>query len=186
MSEVLVLDSTGQPIYTTGMEDAVRLWTKDKAVVLAEDLEGKLLHSDSFEMGMPRVVQLRNWVAWKLNLQVPFSRRNLVLRDSVVRGSRTTLICQYCADALTTESYSLDHVIPRSQGGLSTWENLVACCKYCNSEKANRTPEQAGMRLLKKPVAPSIHDSKFTFRLQIKNPRPEWESYLYWNVELEK
>jgi 5-methylcytosine-specific restriction endonuclease McrA len=62
----------------------------------------------------------------------------------------------------------------------------VACCKDCNSEKANRTPEQAGMRLLKKPVAPSIHDPKFTFRLQIKNPRPEWGSYLYWNVELEK
>lgn len=186
MSDVLVLDSTGQPIYTTGVQDAIRLWTKDKAVVLAEDFEGKLLHSDSFEMGMPRVVQLRNWVARKLNLKVPFSRRNLVIRDSVVRQGKPTLVCQYCVDALTTETYSLDHVIPRSHGGESTWENLVACCKECNSFKANRTPEQAGMKLIKKPVAPSVHDEKFTFRLQIKNPRPEWENYLYWNVELDK
>jgi 5-methylcytosine-specific restriction endonuclease McrA len=186
MSDTLVLDSTGCPIYTAPWEDAVRLYFLDRADILEEDCDGKQLRSSTFEMGMPRVVQLKNWVARKLNLQVPFSRRNLVIRDSVMRAGRATLICQYCADALTTESYSLDHVIPRSQGGLSTWENLVACCKDCNSEKANRTPEQAGMRLLKKPVAPSIHDPKFTFRLQIKNPRPEWGSYLYWNVELEK
>src|ERR1035441_501846 len=121
------------------MRDAVRLWNKDKAWVLEEDFEGKLLHSDSFKMGMPRVVQLRNWCARKLNLKVPFSRRNLVIRDSVMRNGKPTLVCQYCADALTTETYSLDHIVPRSHGGLSTWENLVACCKDCNSQKDRKS-----------------------------------------------
>lgn len=185
MSDVLVLDAAGEPYYTTNVQDAIRLWTKDKAVVLEEDFEGRLLHSDSFEMGMPRVIQLRNWVARKLALQVPFSRRNLIIRDSVVRGGKTVLVCQYCADALTTETYSLDHIVPRSRGGRSTWENLVACCKDCNSRKANRTPQEAHMRLMKKPVVPSSNDPKFKFRLHIRNPRPEWSSYLYWNVELE-
>jgi 5-methylcytosine-specific restriction endonuclease McrA len=186
MSDVLVLDATGQPIYTTTVRDALRLWNNDKAVVLEEDYEGKLLHSDSFEMGMPRVVQLRNWVARKLNLRVPFNRRNLVIRDSILRDGIPTLVCQYCAVALTTKTYSLDHIQPRSRGGLSTWENLVACCKDCNFAKANRTPAEAKMTLLKKPVEPYAHDSRFQFRLQITNPRPEWASWLYWNLELDK
>ena len=186
MSDVLVLDSTGLPIYIAPMRDAVRLWNKDKAWVLEEDFEGKLLHSDSFKMGMPRVVQLRNWCARKLNLKVPFSRRNLIIRDSIMRNGKPTLVCQYCADSLSLSTYSLDHIVPRSHGGLSTWENLVACCKDCNSRKSNLTLQQSGMRLMKAPIEPSIHDPRFTFRLQIKNPRPEWETYLYWNVELEK
>jgi 5-methylcytosine-specific restriction endonuclease McrA len=186
MSDVLVLDATGMPIYTTGVRDALRLWNKDKAVVLEEDREGKLLHSGSFEMGMPRVVQLRNWVARKLNVRVPLNRRNVIVRDSVMRGRSFTLICQYCADPLTTETYSLDHILPRSRGGLTEWTNIVACCKDCNFRKADRTPEEAGMKLLKRPVEPYTHDPKFTFRLHIRNPRPEWESYLYWNVELDK
>lgn len=186
MSDVLVLDSTGQPIYTTGVRNAIRLWNNDKAVVLEEDRAGKLLHSDSFEMGMPRVVQLRNWVARKLNLKVPRSRRNIILRDSVIRNGMLVLICQYCATALTTETYSLDHVLPRSRGGTSEWDNIVACCKDCNSEKADKTPEEARMRLIKKPVEPYANDPRFTFKLQINNPRPEWESYLYWNLVLDK
>jgi 5-methylcytosine-specific restriction endonuclease McrA len=186
MSDVLILDSTGQPIYTTDVQDALRLWVKDKAVVLAEDEAGKLLHSDSFEMGMPRVMQLRNWIARKLTLRVPRSRRNIILRDSVMRHGKLTLVCQYCAEALTTETYSLDHVIPRSRGGTSDWDNIVSACKDCNFEKANRTPEEAGMRLLQKPVEPSCHDPRFTFRLLFNNPREEWLPFLYWNVELDK
>lgn len=186
MSDVLVLDSAGEPSYTTTWDDAVRLYFLDKAEVLEEDFEGRILHSDSFEMNMPRVVQLKNWVMRKLNVRVPLSRRNLVVRDSILVHGVPTLVCQYCSIPLTTETYSVDHIVPRCKGGITEWTNVVACCKDCNSLKANKSLEEAHMQPIKTPIEPSSHDVKFRFRLNIRNPRPEWVTYLYWNVELEK
>jgi len=185
MSDVLVLDSAGEPSYTTTWADAVGLYFSDRAQILEEDHEGQLLHSTSFEMGVPRVIQLTNFVARKFTLRVPLCRRNMVIRDSEMRGGVPTLVCQYCGDELSTETFTLDHVLPRSRGGLSTWENLVACCQKCNFTKAARTPEEVGYRLRKTPTVPNSHDPRFRFRLQIKNPRVEWESYLYWSTTLE-
>ncbi len=186
MSDVLVLDKMGSPVYTTALRDAIRLYVNDKAVVVEQDWEGRILHSERFAMGMPRVVQLRNWVAFRFNARVSLCRRNLIIRDSALVNGKPTLVCQYCGTPLTTETYSVDHIVPRSRGGVSEWENMVACCKDCNSKKGNRTPREAGMRLIKAPDEPSAHDVRFRFRLHIRNPRPEWESYLYWNVALER
>jgi 5-methylcytosine-specific restriction endonuclease McrA len=186
MSDTLVLDATGQPIYTDSWQKAVRLYFLDRASIVAED-EIKILHSSGFEMNMPRVIQLKNWVARKFKKSVPLCRRNLIVRDSVVIDGKPVLVCQYCGRPLTTETYSVDHVWPRSKGGLSVWTNLVACCQDCNSRKANKTlDELPDMQLLKKPVEPDPMDPKFNFKLHIRNPHPSWEPWLYWNVELEK
>lgn len=112
--------------------------------------------------------------------KVRFSRHNIYLRDSNT--------CQYCGRALPRTDLNLDHVVPRAQGGRTTWENVVCCCIDCNLSKGARTPEQAGLKLLKVPVRPRWTP---TFRTQAGKVRyREWLPFLgiadasYWNVEL--
>ena len=179
--DTLVLDMNWQPVSFCSWQDAVRMIWKGSAGVVKEDESGKVLHSPSFEIGMPRVIRVRNaWVKRKRE-KVPFSRRNVLIRDE--------RICQYCGREVSLSEFQLDHVIPRSRGGLSTWENLVTSCMRCNRRKANRLPSEAGMSLLNTPVEPSVNDVKFTFKLHIEKIRKEWKewsSWLYWNIELDK
>ena len=112
--------------------------------------------------------------------KVRFSRHNIYLRDGNT--------CQYCGRELPRTDLNLDHVVPRAQGGRTTWENVVCCCIDCNLSKGARTPEQAALRLLKTPVRPRWTP---TFRTQAGKVRyREWLPFLgvadasYWNVEL--
>ena len=112
--------------------------------------------------------------------KVRFSRHNIYMRDGNT--------CQYCAQELPRSELNLDHVVPRAQGGRTTWENVVCCCIDCNLTKAARTPEQAKMKLLKGPVRPRWTP---TFRTNGGKVRyREWLPFLglpdasYWNVEL--
>lgn len=186
-NETLVLDKKGDPYYVEDWQEVVRLHCLGSIDIIAED-DTKILHSDGFEMGMPRVVKLKRWAMsnMKEKERVTLSRRNLLIRDSVVIDGKPTVICQYCGTPLTTETYTADHVIPRSKGGLSTWTNLVASCKDCNFAKSNKTLEESRLRLLKKPVEPNPNDPRYQFKLHISNPHSSWKPWLYWNVELEK
>jgi len=95
----------------------------------------------------PSILILKNYV--KRNyFNANFSRKALIKRDK----SR----CQYCNEKLTASQITIDHVLPKAQGGITSFTNCVVCCKQCNNKKANRTPEQAGMVLLKKPTHPSF------------------------------
>ena len=103
------------------------------------------IHTVRFQMAVPRIIRLLGYD--KLPRQdVKFNRRNIFARDC----NR----CQYCGKKFPTTELSLDHVIPKSQGGKSTWENIVCCCIKCNVKKGGRTPEQASMHLITKPVKP--------------------------------
>lgn len=183
-SDTLVVDITGTPLGFVSWKDAVRLYHKDKASILHEDMN-RVLHSDSFEMGMPTVVQVRNRVARAAKMSVPFTRRNLAIRDDST--------CQYCGKVLATHQYTMDHVLPRSQGGISSWTNLCICCQKCNRYKGGKTPEQAGMKLLKPLIEPSRFDNRYHFRIHLRKIRPEWmawlaaetKSYEYWNTLLD-
>jgi 5-methylcytosine-specific restriction endonuclease McrA len=180
MSDTLILDTQGFPVAFVSWQRAVNLQWQDRAVVVAEDPE-RILRSPSFEMGMPRVIKLRNHVSRKLRLKVPITRRNIAIRDNSS--------CQYCGTTLETADYTMDHVVPRARGGKSVWANLVLACIHCNKRKSDRTPQEAGLTLKHKPVEPNQFDPRFNFRLHIKVLRPEWsdyKAYLYWNVELEK
>jgi 5-methylcytosine-specific restriction endonuclease McrA len=113
--------------------------------------------------------------------KVRFSRHNIYLRDANT--------CQYCGRELPRTDLNLDHVTPRAQGGRTTWENVVCCCIDCNLSKGARTPEQAGLKLLKVPLRPRWTP---TFRTQAGKVRyREWLPFLgvadasYWNVELQ-
>jgi 5-methylcytosine-specific restriction endonuclease McrA len=108
---------------------------------------------------------------------VPFSRRNLYRRD----GSR----CQYCGKKRSTADLSIDHVIPRSRGGRTTWENCVLSCIPCNVRKGNRPPEEAKMALIKHPVRPTWTPY---LTVAMSHRRASWAQFVsdqYWNVELD-
>jgi 5-methylcytosine-specific restriction endonuclease McrA len=169
------------PVGFMGWQNAVKLWFEDRAKIVKEDEGGKVLHSPSFEMGMPRVIVVRN--AWhrRKKQSVPCTRRNLLVRDNAT--------CQYCGKVVHTSEYTIDHVIPLCQKGKSDWDNLAIACMPCNKEKAGRTPAQAGMTLLSKPYTPKPTDPRFNFKLHISKIRNEWKDYapyLYWNVVLDK
>ena len=102
----------------------------------------------NFELRVPRIVRLTRFD--KMPIQtVRFNRKNLFARDEHT--------CQYCGREEPSHKLSLDHVVPRSHGGPTTWENIVCCCLRCNSRKGGRTPKQARMKLLKHPTKPRIN-----------------------------
>jgi 5-methylcytosine-specific restriction endonuclease McrA len=99
----------------------------------------------NFQIQVPRVIRLHHYDRLPRNT-VKFNRRNIFLRD----GHR----CQYCGKRFSTPRLSLDHVMPKSRGGSDSWENIVCACLKCNVDKGGRTPAEAGMKLLQKPVKP--------------------------------
>lgn len=99
----------------------------------------------NFDIQVPRVIRLLSYERLPKNT-VKFNRRNVFLRD----GHR----CQYCGKRYSSPRLSLDHVLPKSRGGGETWENIVCACLKCNVDKGGRTPAEAGMKLLQKPVKP--------------------------------
>ncbi|MFQ5489319.1 MAG: HNH endonuclease, partial [Phycisphaerae bacterium] len=108
---------------------------------------------------------------------VKLNRRNIYARDA----SR----CQYCGKRFSTSELSLDHVVPRSRGGINSWDNIVCCCVKCNVKKGGRTPEQARMHLIKVPAKPR-RSPVATLSLS-KTKYRSWQQFLdhaYWNVEL--
>ncbi len=129
-----------------------------------------------FEIAVPRIVRLLFYD--RLPRQaVKFNRRNIYARDH----NR----CQYCGRRFPTSELSLDHVVPRSMGGRTTWENVVCCCVACNIRKGGRTPEEAGMRLRSKPLKPRRSP---VVQLRLSSARyASWKQFVdaaYWNVEL--
>lgn len=130
----------------------------------------------TFVMKMPAVIRLLRKIARRR--AVRFSRMNVLLRDNFK--------CQYCGAKLPTRQLNYDHVLPRSHGGKTCWENIVTSCFDCNHKKASRTPEQARMRLLKMPVRPQ-HLPLMAFHIEEGDNLPElWTSYLYWHGKLEE
>ncbi|MSR32376.1 MAG: HNH endonuclease [Gemmataceae bacterium] len=130
----------------------------------------------SCEIQVPRVIRLTDFD--KVPQQaIKFNRRNLFARDHNM--------CQYCGKKFPTQELSLDHVIPRSQGGVNSWENVVCACVTCNVKKGGRTPKQAHMHLTRKPEKPKRSP---LLHLKMSNRKYEsWRTFLdnaYWSVEL--
>lgn len=137
---------------------------------------GEYVSTVSLKVRVPEVVVLRHYSGFPKRT-VAFSRRNLYRRDGFT--------CQYCGSQPGTELLSIDHVIPRSRGGRSTWENCVLSCLDCNKRKANRTLEEAGLKPLRKPFRPAGGPA---FEVSLGTRRASWERFVserYWNIELE-
>ncbi len=165
---VLVLNATFEPINVTAVRRAMVLMLKGVAQV--EELNHAEVHSPSKTLKVPSVIRL---IAYRHIPQQSraLSRKNILLRD------RNT--CQFCGQALPSSELTLDHVMPRSRGGRSSWENLVACCYQCNNNKGDRTPEEAGLKLQKRPRPFTLHTSRQLMRL-IGHKDEKWRKYLFY------
>lgn len=125
-------------------------------------------------LAVPQVVRLLKFDKVR-PAKVKFTRRNIYARDGH--------ICQYCGQRFPTEELNLDHVVPRSRGGRSTWENIVCSCITCNSNKGACTPKEAGMKLVRQPVKPKVLPEILSMQHE------SWKHFVdaaYWNVELEQ
>jgi 5-methylcytosine-specific restriction endonuclease McrA len=175
MERTLLLNASYEPLHIVSWKKAISLLFSGKVEVLAEyDRE---IRSISFAIKLPSVVRLLRYVRIKHNLnQVKFSRINIYTRDEFT--------CQYCGKHYSSEELTFDHVVPAALDGEKTWDNIVTCCLKCNHRKGGRTPEQAGMHLIRQPRAPSGLGA-ITFTINFRNAPDSWRDYLYWNVELD-
>jgi len=199
-SSVLVLNRLFMAIHVIRARHAfVLLWKRIAEVVSVEDesyncydfaswteisayrrkfqpAEHEWIHTVRFELAVPRVIRLVGYDRIP-RTQVKLNRRNLFARDA----SR----CQYCGRKFHTAELSVDHVVPRSRGGRTTWDNVVCACLKCNVRKGGRTPEEARMHLIRPPKQPHFSP---VIRLHAGTAKyRSWKQFLdaaYWQVEL--
>jgi 5-methylcytosine-specific restriction endonuclease McrA len=188
----LVLNRNWQPVGVAPVARALTmLWNEAARVVDPEDYRlytwsdwaalaprhGELyLQAVSFRLRVPEVLTLTRYDRPRESA-VTFSRRNLFKRDHVT--------CQYCGARPGTSELTIDHVKPRSQGGASTWDNCVLACVPCNARKANRTPDEAGMKLRHPPFRPSWRPHYASQGTRIES----WAKFMseaYWNITLDQ
>ena len=165
---VLVLNATFEPINVTAVRRALVLLLK--GVAQAEELNHAEIHSASNAVRVPSVIRLLAYRHIPQQTRA-LSRKNILLRDRN--------ICQFCGKIFPASDLTLDHVVPRSRGGRSSWENLVACCYQCNNHKGDRTPEEAGLQLVRRPRPFTLHTSRQLMRL-IGNKDEKWRKYLFY------
>src|ERR1700686_5011965 len=165
---VLVLNATFEPINVTAVRRAMVLLLK--GVAQAEETNHTEVHATSRTMKVPSVIRLLAYRHIPQQTRA-LSRKNILLRD------RNT--CQFCGLVFPATELTLDHVVPRSRGGRSSWENLVACCYQCNNRKGDRTPEEAGLALARRPRPFTLHTSRQLMRL-IGNKDEKWRKYLFY------
>ncbi len=194
-AHVLVLNRHYQPVHVTNVRRALcmlyigaaraldaeyRLFDFQSWAALAAEVGDETVGSVGRRIKIPRIVVLQAYERIPMG-RVRFSRHNIFLRDDHT--------CQYCGQKLPRRELNLDHVVPRSRGGKTNWHNVVASCIKCNFKKGGRTPDEAGMRLLRAPHKPRwshlIHPPRLRARYR------EWLPFLnvvdasYWNSELE-
>lgn len=160
---VLVLNQSYEPVMVTNAKRAVILLLLEKAEEVVNYRE--IIHSARFEMPLPSVVRLSRYVPVR-NKDVVLTRKNLLKRDNHR--------CQYCGR--TSVPLTIDHLIPKQNGGRNSWDNLVAACHPCNVRKGNQSPEEAGLALLKVPIRPT----RITyFQKFVRKHQEAWRPYLY-------
>ena len=164
LSRVLVLNASYEPINVCTVRRAAVLVLKERAEIL-EQAE-RILHAERFTMPRPAVIRLTSYIRIPRDAH---SRK--ITRRAVFARDRWT--CQYCGNERS--ALTVDHVIPRSKGGASSWDNIVACCAPCNRRKGDRLPRQANMHPQRTPVPPSP-----TIFVHVAAPRipRAWEQYL--------
>lgn len=177
-ASVLVLDIGYKPLRCTNWQQAI-VWVLEKIVEVVDEHPDRYIHTPNWAVKMPSVVRFLKPISRKR--AVKFSRHNIYARD---RGK-----CAYCGVRISRDRYTYDHVLPRAQGGQTSWTNVVTSCVFCNQKKGGRTPEQAGMHLLTQPIRPKKLP-EMPFAMKWNSGMPEsWKDFLrdavYWTSELE-
>ena len=165
---VLVLNASYEPINVCAARRALVLVLK--GVASAEEVSITAVHSARNSVHLPSVIRLLEYRRIPRQTRA-LSRKNILMRDRYT--------CQYCMKTMSSGDLTLDHVMPRSRKGETTWENLVACCHPCNNRKGSRTPEEANMRLVRAPRPFSLHTSRHLMRM-LGNGEAQWRKYLFY------
>jgi len=168
-SKVLVLNASYEPLNVCVAKRAIIMVLNGIAQV--EERDSRVVRSPSISIVLPVVIRLLHYV------QLPhqhknFSKSNIFIRD---RGR-----CQYCGHRDLQQLLTLDHILPKSRGGPSTWSNLVTSCKACNLKKGNRTPDEAGMTLQRLPKGQHYHSFLQVMRHQGEH-QAKWRKYLFFH-----
>ncbi|SIS80600.1 HNH endonuclease [Phaeovulum vinaykumarii] len=146
-------------------------------VIQVKTYDDVVARSGSGAFEVPAVVALKRY---RKRRKVAFTRYHLFLRDE--------FRCQYCGGRFSARELTFDHVVPRSRGGRTSWENIVACCSADNLRKGNKTPREAGMKLMRVPFEPSPHQLDAAARklpLAQAELHQTWLDFLYWDAEIE-
>ena len=158
------------PLSTWSWKDALKAVFLERVNVVSE--YDQLVRSPTIKLKLPSVVSLKDYIP--LPDKVAFTRFNVFLRDKFT--------CQYCGDK---RDLTFDHLLPKSKGGITDWENVVTACSTCNVKKGGRLYSISGMKLHKKPFVPTVDDLHQNGRNFPPNFLHEsWMDYLYWDVEL--
>ncbi len=160
---VLLLNQNYEPLTICNAKKAIILIYLGKAEAIEND--SQWIRSINSQLRLPVVIRLIRYVRAPKK-RIILNRKNLLIRDNYT--------CQYCSRRV--QPLTVDHVIPKQFGGKDTWENLVIACLPCNNRKANRTPDQAGMRLVNKPKRPN-HFFYFQHFIGVKHDR--WKPYIF-------
>lgn len=164
---VLVLNASYEPIHVCAARRALVLLFKGLAAT--EEAAAERVHSPTRSHPLPSVIRLLEY------RRIPLQTRALSSKNILVRDHHT---CQYCGNRFGASELTLDHVMPRSRGGSNSWENLVACCRRCNNRKGDRLPDEAGMKLKRRPKAFNLHTSRNLMR-QLGTHQEDWKKYLF-------
>jgi 5-methylcytosine-specific restriction endonuclease McrA len=167
-SPVLVLNATYEPVNVTPARRAIVLVLK--GVATTEEENGSFVHSARLAVRIPSVIRLTEF------RRIPYQTRALSRKNILMRDRYT---CQFCSRVLPAGELTLDHVIPRSRGGHTDWDNLVACCHSCNNRKGDRLPEEAGLRLMRPPRPFTLHTSRQLMRMMGSSDE-RWRKYLFY------
>ncbi|MDD5542735.1 MAG: HNH endonuclease [Acidobacteriia bacterium] len=165
---VLVLNATYEPINICAARRALILVLK--GVARTEEEHARMVKSPSTSLPIPSVIRLLEFRHIPRQSRA-LSRKNILMRD------RNT--CQYCGNIFSPGELTLDHVVPRSLGGPSTWENLVACCKSCNHTKGNSTLGESNLSLIREPRSFNLHTSRQLMRM-MGHSDEQWRKYLFY------
>lgn len=162
------------PLSLWSWQDAVKAVFLERVSILSE--YDRVVRSPGFQMRLPSVIALKEYSA--TSRHPAFTRFNVFLRDR--------FSCQYCGQRYPTPELTFDHVVPRSKGGRTVWENVVTACGACNLRKGSRLPDQCHMLPKRRPWRPLSHELQENGRAFPPNYLHEsWRDYLYWDTELE-
>lgn len=166
--KTLLLSSSYQVLNFITEQRAIKLVFKDRVEIL-DSWQDEYIVWASGSMPHPSIIRLKNGF-------VPNFYKGGFSRNAVIRRDRNT--CQYCAKRLTASQITIDHIVPRAKGGLTSFSNCVVCCKSCNSKKGDMLLEEVGMVLLRKPVSPSFSDYTCQINIDEENWCPSWDDYI--------
>ncbi len=163
------------PLSLWSWQDSVKAVFMDRVNIVSQ--YERVVRSPSFEMKLPSVISLKEFVP--LSRRPAFTRFNVFLRDRFE--------CQYCSGHFPTHDLTFDHVVPRSRGGRTLWENVVTACQDCNLRKGNRLPHHSGMFPKRVPLQPTTWELQDNGRAFPPNYLHEsWRDFLYWDTELDQ